>query len=52
MINQKTPTESVIVVEPDGRTKQGKLAKLSRVLTSGGCFKDQAQAVSFLQELL
>lgn len=50
MINRKTPLESV-VVKPDGRTQQGKLAKLSWILTGGSCFKNQPEAVSFLQEL-
>jgi hypothetical protein len=50
MINRKTHLKSV-VVKPDGRTKQAKLAKLSWISTGGSCFKNQPEAVIFLQEL-
>jgi len=50
MINRKNLPEAV-VVKPDGRTKQAKLAKRSWFSTGGTWFKNQSEAVSFLQEL-
>jgi hypothetical protein len=51
MAKPKAFVESIIVLESDGRTRQGKLSKLSRISTGGNLFKNQPEAVSFLIEL-
>jgi len=41
---------SCIFVQPDGRTKAGKLLKGAFEMTAGGCFKSLTQAVAYIRD--